>query len=50
MDILQTWANKASMRVGRSEAVFQPIRDELFVIGGCKYEVDEPVSTIEVSA
>ncbi len=42
------WMEKADMCQGRSEVVFQALEDALFVIGGCRYEDNEPVPSIEM--
>ena len=42
------WLAKAEMKHARSEAVFEAMNSKLFMLGGCKYEDDAPVPSIEM--
>ena len=42
------WLVKPDMKMARSEAVFEAVNGKLFVLGGCKYEDDAPVRSIEM--
>ena len=41
------WLCKAPMHEARSEAIFEAVNSQLFLLGGCRDEDDEPVPSIE---
>ena len=42
------WLAKADMKQGRSESIFEAVEEKLFLLGGCRYEDDESVPSIEM--
>ena len=42
------WLTKADMKQGRSEPIFEAVDEKLFLLGGCRYEDDESVPSIEM--
>ena len=42
------WLTKANMKQGRSETIFEAVEEKLFLLGGCRYEDDQSVPSIEM--